>query len=448
MKSNLENYHPYKFFLITGLILGLIYSAINPPFHQVDEYSHFMRVMQLGKGYLIDGFELQSHIENTFNNCAQRADKSINKDCYKTIFDKPINDLPPIYIGGVSASAYTPIVYFPAVIVAAIADNFNLSGMLLLYLFRISLMIVGVLIAAYAIKISPILNWPLIFLMLCPMINFLRGSVTADTITISLSLLLISYLLKILKQDHIDNKIKLVLFTLTTIMALCKSSYCLISFVVLIIPIKHFGSLKQYIIWQLIFILPGQFTNLLWTIYIQQKFYGITPSAVAWSKGVNSVEQLKFIVSYPWEAFKIIISSSFISFFRTMKFFADPSFHITKKFPSYYSYSYIVSLIILYIRSSSNILLVLHSRQKLFLNIIFVSNIILIICFLYLQWTPVGNKIVYGFQSKYLFPLLPILMVGLYQENNLFKFDLAKWSIILSLVFNVITFFKILKLYI
>lgn len=132
---------------------------------------------------------------------------------------------------------------------------FNLPPLVLMYLARLANLIIWLLLAYLAIRITPAYKWVLLTLALVPMAVFEAASVSADGLTIVLSFLMIVYILKLARGK--DNFVKtdfFVLVILGLLIALAKSIYILLFFLFLLIPVNKFKSPKMNMGFSLFFL--------------------------------------------------------------------------------------------------------------------------------------------------------------------------------------------------
>ena len=242
-------------------------------------------------------------------------------------------------------------------------------------------------------------------------------SLAPDALTISLSLLLVSYILHLRysNSSKLNNKHFVVLIVLSTICSLCKIVYIPIVLLSLLIPNDKFKSKRDKYFKVLFILLICIVLNIGWTLFASRYLTALNP-------GVNSKEQVRFILSHPFEYIKIIFNTYKDSYIGLIY----QAFGISLGVFSVYTYkiypilSGIILLIICIFNRFKNILL--NKKEKIIYLLISFSIIILITTSLYVQWTPLKNSVVNGIQGRYFIPILifaPLIMMNDKNKKNL-----------------------------
>lgn len=249
------------FVLIAG-IFGAVWSVLTPPFWGHDEITQFGRAYQVAHG----GF-LPEKIHDD-RGPAWGGDVPVSIDAlmsyafhdYQDNPDEPepmVED-PHAYdvLGGLAVSgqtkqvwftntaAYSPIPYLPpaAGIRLAEALDLNVGGMVLAT--RWAGLLAYLVIVGFALRVlrGHRVQWLAFTVAVLPIALFQAGTVTADTVTNALALLLSALVVKGLFLGQRLTKPETVAALATTILLpVCKPTYVLIAMLIVLIPARRFG---------------------------------------------------------------------------------------------------------------------------------------------------------------------------------------------------------------
>lgn len=194
---------PEKAFVTIGLIFGILFLLITPPFQVADETAHFFRSYQVSEGQIVAekqknqvGGPLPQSLVDTWQKVSSGIPnnpeiKQKPADIF-SLLNLPLKSDNKIFGHFPNTSLYSPIPYLPQAAGMMLGKAFGLSPIILLYLGRIFNLLVWLLLGYISIKITPIFQWVFFLLALTPMSLFQAASLSADAVTNSLSILLIT----------------------------------------------------------------------------------------------------------------------------------------------------------------------------------------------------------------------------------------------------------------
>ncbi len=416
-KISLENV-----FLLISLPLCIMYIIAIPMGDNPDEYAHFSRAYEITDGNLITkinenndtGAEIPIEIvENSINFKSENYLEILNlirkensgKKTFHGFYNTAlynctsyISILPGIYIGR--------ILNFPII----------LTG----YLGRISNSIFWIILIYFSIKYNPFLKEFILFISLIPVTISEASAITVDGFTFALSCFYISYILNLVynKKCMLNLKSKMILFLISLIISLCKIIYFPLCFLILLIPNEKYKSKREKYITNIFIIAFSIIINLIWLKIASRYLIKLNP-------GVNSKEQLKFVLSNPFNFIQIIFNT--ISIYCEEYIFSFFGRNVAGTGST--STIYIFSCIIIFINLISNLKdYIFEYRFKIIVFIILLTITGLMFSSLYLQWTPVKSKTIEGIQGRYFLPyiiLVPLLFLKSNTEN-IKKYDINK----------------------
>ncbi len=419
---------PEIVFLILAGLFGLLFLLITPPFQVPDEYQHFdyAYAVSTGKiyGYTFVIPRSIYYLAEMTTSLPSHPDAKISYVAVMKFINSPVNpndNVPTNYQG---VGKYNPIPYIPVAIGIGIARLLNLSTFDLFYFGRIINLSFWILLVYYGIKFLPEFKWAFLLLVLTPMSLFQAGSYSADVVTNSLSFLWICMCLNYsLREQSLSSKARLLLILIAAFLSLTKPPYFFLVGLFFIIPHSKFGSQEQYK--RTAILLFGiSFLFLMFSFV-----YLITndQSIVTANKSINLMGQMKFLLADPFR-FPIVVG-------RSIKYLRIPYWYsligllgwLDVVLPKYIYVTYpVVALSVCLIGHQRQIIFTLW--QKLISFLVASAALFTALLSVYLTWTPVGNKIIDGFQGRYLIPIMPVL-VPLF--NNRFISVSGKWKGIL-----------------
>ena len=408
-----------KLFLYIVPIIMILFLVGIPSWKNSDEPMHWYRIYDITQGNFytktIDGLAvgiLPIEIVNYHN---YDSELDIKYSSFSELYKNKISKDGEKYIIELSTTAvYHPIQYMPQVIGTFIADIFTDRPFIMMYATRIANMIFSLIILYFSIKIIPFGKKIMLLLTCIPVAASGFASMSPDAMTISMSYLFISYVLKIFNDK--DNKIrwqeKIALVLMEIVVAL-----------ILILPKEKYHSRKEQIATCAIIIGAAIITNLLWLEFSSHYL-------VEYKSG-SSIVQLNKLLTHPLQYLQnLIYTINYCARVYLEQLFgvgvgADLHISLYTTLP--------VIIFIMYIFLSitdKEIKNKLNTYQKVIISLIFLAITGLIFTSLYIQWTPVNFKIIAGVQGRYFLPILPLLslLIGSsiklkseYDENKITK---------------------------
>ena len=261
----------HKFFLYIAIPIFLLYLVFIPLTTSHDEFYQWIRSYEVSEGIMLprrvsNSQYLVSMLPKNIN-----FNLSVNADFkYKDLLEKKdynIRTSGQKLISSGSMGVYSPIQFLPQALGISFARIFTGNVLIIAYFGRLFNMIVCITLLYLAIKITPIGKKIFLLLSLNPISIELFSTLSSDGITISISYLLIAYILSLReKKENINKKEIIIISILSCILALCKIVYIFIPFLLLLIPKEKFKnkSRKKAILFSII--LPFGL-NLLWLLF-------------------------------------------------------------------------------------------------------------------------------------------------------------------------------------
>lgn len=246
--DGLNRLSPQAVFLLIAGLFGCAAALITPPLQVPDEPNHWMRVYQLSQGRWLaadHGGEIPISISETinafeplrFSPAAKTSPGAIERE-----FHRPLSRAVTRFFPFPNTALYSLVPYAPQALAMLVARKLNWPPIALLYAGRLGTLLGYLVIGWFAVRITPILQWPACMILTSPMGLFLAGALSADAITIAMAFLATALVLRCVIS--IERLHATTLWALTLVMiavTLCKSAYMPLSLFVLAIDRKKWG---------------------------------------------------------------------------------------------------------------------------------------------------------------------------------------------------------------
>jgi uncharacterized membrane protein len=423
-------------YLAMALFFSSIFAVITPPFSVPDEGTHFKLSYNISEFGMFDKNRTYpasiAKLDTSFQYLQFYAGNKITKDEILqkfTIKTNPQERYPVI------ATDYT-LPYLPQAIGIFTGKLFSSGLFLPFYLGRFFNLILCSLLLFFALKIIPDpFKLVMLLLALMPKTVFLFGSLSYDSLTISLSFFAIAvFLYYACTCERLLNWKDLVLMGfLALLLLLIKPPYFLIAALFFVIPPNKFGKLYK-------FIMIG-----LGVVILAASVLVIIPKANNYLKSIESVqptdpseftasgqpvmdsaklnrplfrpdEQVKNILKDVPAYFDLIYKSGF-DYYREylLKSFVGVLGYIDVELPDFVTYSYLILLLLTALMISRKNVRV-NIPSKLLYAVLLVLAFVVIETAMYIYATRPGRDRVFGVQGRYFIPMAPLLFMILYNR--------------------------------
>ena len=414
--------------LIFGLLFGGGLVFLSPPFSAPDEVSHFFRAYHcsLGKVYACKhqgqmsndrpctGDDLPCSLSETYVAIADQAANDEHFKISRAKIDKAagiaLDPQRQQFTVFSNTALYSPAAYLPQSLVIWAARPWQPAPLALFYLARAANLIVYVLLAATAVRLAPIQKWTLALVALMPMSVYLAASLSADSMTLGLSLLVVAMTLNLaLGAARPSYRSLLVLGLLLVLLDLSKQAYLGMAVFFLAIPREKFSSPgRRWLIASLMIGLP--------LVIDAAWMYSLRGLYVPMLHFVDPQAQLRWILDHPWSYAGVVrraihqwdIYSLMIGVFGWL------GAHL----PHWIRDTYWVAMgLAALLDGGKPIALSLRGKAVAFGTYLFTFAVMA--TFVYLSWEQVGIKSLGGIQPRYFLPIIPLLLLTLRADTKL-----------------------------
>lgn len=402
-------------------LITFIYSISCQNVHLIDEVTHFPASYNLAhlnfnteKLYFDDSL-MQINILSDYND---------NQDLF--IHYKPNKiDITGhnVYNHDISSLFY----HIPAAIGIAYSELLGGTIMDTFYFGRIFSCLFFIILISFFLKIVDYKKYSMISILTIPLLLMMAGTYNVDGIGYAAIALFIAYIFKIYKDDSIkfiSNKQLIIIIMLFSLIAMFKSaSYAFVALLLILIKDK----LKKK---DLFILLLSIFIILFFVIYFI--YFNIDMSSGDSRGGeVSIINQLSF-------AFSNIFNILLIPIYQLFNTLLYPGFYEEMSlsyFYGKYSFVFVLPYILFVIYMSMS-----DKKSSIKEKILYIITFIILLGYtsaaLYLSFTPVGKLEVSGYQARYFFQLLPMLLFCFSNNSiSIKKTKMKDYYIILFIIF-------------
>ncbi|WP_068274461.1 DUF2142 domain-containing protein [Aldersonia kunmingensis] len=247
---------------LLAAIFGVTFAVITPPFWGHDEITQFGRAYQVAHGGIqpqqiydnrgvsyggevpISVDALMGYALDDYTNSPEEpAPLAQSPRGYELLENQPVTSAERT-IWFTNTSAYSPLPYLPAAAGIRVAEllDLNVGGLMLAT--RLAGLAVYLALIAFALRAlrGSRVQWLVCAVALLPITVFQAGTVTADTMTNAIAILVSALLLKGLFLGMPLNRVETAaLLTAAVALPLCKPAYALLAMAVLVVPAERMG---------------------------------------------------------------------------------------------------------------------------------------------------------------------------------------------------------------
>ena len=397
-----------KWFLLVAGVLGVAFILILPVGQSPDDIMHFRRAYGITEGVLVpsvinenggvgsavpadteevlEGSPESGHyievVEELGSGTTEKTDQAYN-----------------------NTALYNFVCYIPQSLAIMIGKVFGMSTAGLAYMARIFNFVLWMVLIYFAIKLIPKFKKIVLFIALLPITLQEATSLAPDALAIGLGIFMFSYVLYLVygREKILGKKELALLYIMAIVMGFCKIVYLPLVLLYLVIPQERFGSKKKK--WIHLAIIGGVTAalNLAW-LMVSSGFL------VEFNPGVDSKEQLVWILSHPFGYLKVIVRTIMTNAELWMSNMLG--MHLGPFAFNLPSVIFIISLAmfaVLFIQRDETLNIKKFDRWVFIA--VFCIITLLIFTSLYIQWTAVSAPIIDGVQGRYFLPILLLVPV-------------------------------------
>ncbi len=415
---------PEYVFLVIGMVWGVLYLTVVPPFQVADEDRHFYRACQVAVGEMLavvhdeqaGGWLPESVFE--CGSCTSymrwRPSEKISRSEIFAQFKVPLNAEKCVFKEFRSA-VYSPVAYVPSALIIRIGMWSDFSPIVLLYLGRIANLVCWLGLMFTAIRLMPFFKWVFVVLALTPMSLHQAASLSADSMTNALAYVTIAYSIFWAYASERPFRLRnlCVFLLLTLCLSLSKNVFFLFCFLFLLIPHERFSSRRQQVLFFMILFAANFLACFLW-------YEVVSGMPIVWKPDVFPGEQMKFILSQPLMYVSIFLKNLPRQIEFGAKAFVGQFGWTDTPLPKWHFWSWSLLMLVTALTDGCGTFKV-KLFHRLLCGALFAGIFVLIVTLLYIYWNPVAADEMYIVQGRYYIPIAPLFFLCLY--NRRFCFD-------------------------
>jgi hypothetical protein len=202
---------PTIVFALLSLFFGSAIIVVNPPLRGPDEISHFLRIYSYTRGELLPVTEVNGRkgifvervlyerlhfFKDEGERFARYRDEGVRYGQVMAAYHDIIGarddqaEQTPVFAPFAGTEGYSPVAYAPYILAAAIGRLLSLDLPELLFLMRFLGLVVFTAVTAYAIAVTPTLQWAFMLIAMLPVSLFNRVVLSADGAALSYALVI------------------------------------------------------------------------------------------------------------------------------------------------------------------------------------------------------------------------------------------------------------------
>ncbi len=247
--ANKSNVKLEKLYLWVAIPIGIIMCILSPLGRIPDEDHHARKAMAISQGnifsYVDEDGIASDMINSKINELVTRSTDSYEEAIKRLTLAETDEKVRLSYN---TMALYAPICHAPQAIGMLITRLFGCGISIQCYAARLVNFAVAIVLMYNAIKYMPYKKYVLMFIALLPVTFNVLPTMSADALTISMSMFYVSYILY-LRYDknviEISKLSKIILFICTIIISLCKIVYLPLCFLLLLLPKEKMKSKRK-----------------------------------------------------------------------------------------------------------------------------------------------------------------------------------------------------------
>jgi uncharacterized membrane protein len=287
-------------FLVFAVVFGLSSVFLTPPLQVPDEHTHFYRAYDVSTGHLIARAPVVLPKTVTALQAEYPARLEIAWAEHRTLtLDDLFHSLreplrPDDTVSVPSGHIYTFVPYLPSALGMWIARHLGASALGLLYSGRLCNLLVYICLVYWALVTLPAFRLPFLLVAAMPMSIQQAASLSADSLTISVTLL---YLAVILAVDKPISPRQYGMMLLPAVVVLMAKANVVLALLPAIIPATYFGGRKRKIGLLAAFVLAAYLPFAVWQYFNRENIEAFR--AVSLQAGVDIPTNIAFLEAHP-----------------------------------------------------------------------------------------------------------------------------------------------------
>ncbi|MBF0319136.1 MAG: DUF2142 domain-containing protein [Nitrospirae bacterium] len=427
-KGRREFLSPEGAFLIISLVFGYIFVFVTPPFQAPDEYHHMFRAYHVSMGGIVSskafgksGAQLPESLGNTVLNVSTNLSQHPNnkqklRDIAK-VLRIPLEPNRTVFYFFPNTARYAPVMYAPQALGILAGRLFNSTPVTIMYLGRVTNLVVWILLIYIAIRITPIYKWLFVLLALTPMSLFLGASLSADAFTNSIAFVFAAMVFSIAfgRAEKVSNRELALIFLVSAMLSLSKQVYAPMLLFIFMVPMCKFGTIKRYIGAMVSFFAFNAAVAVSWYLLSKDLLIPLGKKL-----DTSPQRQLQNIMHYPLD-YIVTMKNTLVKYWMDiLTEFTGKLGWLDTELPVYIHITFWALLVFIALTENKTGI-VIKLKDKAIAAAALISTAFLVALSQYLTWTEVNSDIIEGLTGRYFIPASTALFILFY--NNKLHID-------------------------
>ncbi|GGK69376.1 DUF2142 domain-containing protein [Nocardia camponoti] len=419
-------------FAIIATVFGAIFAVLTPPFWGHDELTQFGRAYQVahggvfpqriadGRGVAYGGEipvsvdALMDYAFRDYNDNPEEPDAMVaDPGAYDRLGSASISSATKT-MWFTNTAAYSPVPYVPTAIGIRVGEalGLNVGGMYLLT--RLAGLVAYVSVVSFALFTlrRHRSQWIAFTIAVLPIALFQAGTVTADTLTNALAILVSALLVKSLFIGARLRPYETAAFLATAILLpLSKPTYVLLAMLIVAVPPSRLGFTGKWRLVPAAFAATGLALFLAWTKIAAPtgEGMGLMRKPEQWYQ-VRPGDQLKGVLSHPIDFIHTFGESIALRDHRWFnQFFGELGFAYVDV-PAVSMLACLIAIAVSFGIADRFTAAAINTKRAVIVLLTLLASVAMIYVTLYMSFTPVGFYLIDGVQGRY---FVPLAIVGL-----------------------------------
>lgn len=455
-------------FLTLGLVFGILFTFLTPPFQVPDEPAHFFRAYAISEGSLrihtYGGVPAQAlpaslpafageltgaRIRDRKQHITPAQIKASMRHRFES--DRRVLAIIPAGRPGpvaFTAGGYTPLLYAPAALTIGAMRLLDAPLLVAFYLSRCVNLLISLALCYLAIRLAPFGKTILAAVGLLPMIVVLRSSLSLDSILIGLALLMFAVTLRHSSpQTHAPPRAVAAALVMSFLIAAAKPIYLLMPALALVMSYGRSGPRRSGSLYAAV-LLTISLAAVVSVVWVAAPLHesSQTPPALHWNAqsmsqelrpldepGVDLKQQALGIVRSPLEFVTLAAQEYWNRSGELRETFVGRFGWLDTVLPATVQ-AVVLLFLILAGLTDGRPDLTLTLRQRVILAGVFAGTLLVTSAVLYVVWTPVGATRIEGVQGRYLIPVAPAFLLLLTNRRLALLLSPSHRAILLAMI--------------
>lgn len=411
-----KEYKIENLFLVTTLVLGIIYLFVLPPFTAPDEPGHYSTAY-------IRSNSILGQADMSARNCDAGIAFSylLSSDTYRIIAEQGMKGSADTAYGSeIDIQIYNPtysIQYLPQTLGILIAKIFHMNEIQMLFMGQIFNLAFYMLCVYFAIRLLPFGKMLMMLISMLPMLLSLITSFSYDTVIIALSFLFFSYVMYLIyDKDKIGWKELVVLVVLFVLLLPCKLVYATEGLLIFFIPKEKITVKLPKWVWAV-----GGILFVAGAVYVVKQFWPSIQSMFGGGDNAQNIiyngsegYSLGYIMKNPIRSILFFVKSLLLSMFYYAASMVGAYLGWLNIYtPTWCMVGYLLLLLLVTFLCCNERENVLNIKKRIVLFVAAAVSCLLTIAVMWLSWTPLDAVKVQGVQGRYFLPVLPMLLLSI-----------------------------------